>query len=350
MKYRLLGRSGLKVSELCLGAMTFGTDWGSFGASKAESRKVFDAFVEAGGNFIDTANRYTMGTSEKYVGEFTRAERERFVIATKYTLTMNPDDPNASGNHRKNLVQSVEASLKRLKMDYVDLLWLHAWDFMTPIEEVMRALDDLVRAGKTLYIGISDTPAWIVSRANTMAELRGWSRFIGLQIRYSLIDRTVERDLLPMARSLDIGVTAWAPIGGGILSGKYTRRSRQPRRYSADNPRISEILSPERMKIASAVEKLAKKIGRTPAQVALAWVRQKPGIIPIVGARTASQMRENLGCLAFELSESEMRKLDKASEIPLGFPHEFLESDVVKGLVYGNKLGSIVDHRKRLSS
>ncbi|MDP4163375.1 MAG: aldo/keto reductase, partial [Bacillota bacterium] len=213
MKYKLLGKSGLRVSELALGTMTFGEDWG-FGASKEESQKIFNAFVEAGGNFIDTAVNYTNGTSEKYVGEFIREQREQFVLATKYTLNTRPNDPNGGGNHRKNLVQSVEKSLKQLQTDYIDLLWLHAWDFMTPVEEVMRALDDLVRAGKILYVGISDTPAWIVSQANTLASLRGWTPFIGLQVEYNLLQRTPERDLLPMARALDIGVTAWAPMAG----------------------------------------------------------------------------------------------------------------------------------------
>ena len=200
MRYKLLGKSGLRVSELALGTMTFGEEWG-WGASKEECHAMFDAFAEAGGNFVDTANRYTEGTSEKLVGEFTAADRDHFVVATKYTLFTRRDDPNAAGNQRKNMVQSLEASLKRLGTGYVDLYWVHAWDFVTPIEEVMRGLDDLVRAGKILYIGISDTPAWIVSRANMLAELRGWSQFVGLQVRYSLLDRAGERDLLPMARA-----------------------------------------------------------------------------------------------------------------------------------------------------
>jgi len=200
MRYKLLGRSGLRVSELALGTMTFGEEWG-WGASKADSQKVFDAYAEAGGNFVDTANRYTEGTSEKFVGEFIHSDREHFVLATKYTLKMRDGDPNFSGNHRKNLVQSVNASLKRLNTDYIDLLWVHAWDFLTPVEEVMRGLDDLVRQGTVLYVGVSDTPAWIVAQANTLADLRGWTRFVGLQIQYSLVERTPERDLLPMARA-----------------------------------------------------------------------------------------------------------------------------------------------------
>ena len=229
MRYKLLGRSGLRVSELALGTMTFGPDWG-WGASKEESRRIFDAYADAGGNFIDTANRYTNGTAERYVGEFIAADRSHFVVATKYSLFTRRGDPNASGNSLKNMVQALEESLKRLAVDYVDLYYVHAWDFMTPVEEVMRGLDDLVRAGKVLYVGISDTPAWVVSQANTLADLRGWSRFVALQIRYSLLDRAVERDLLPMARAFDLAVTPWSVLGAGVLSGKYTAGPESPPR------------------------------------------------------------------------------------------------------------------------
>ena len=226
MRYKLLGNSGLRVSELCLGTMTFGEEWG-WGASKSECRKMFDMFVEAGGNFIDTANRYTEGTSEKFVGEFISDMREQIVLATKYTLYTKQGDPNAAGNHRKNMVQALENSLRRLKTDYIDLYWVHAYDYMTPVEEMMRALDDMVRAGKVLYIGVSDTPAWVVSQANTMAQLRGWTPFSALQIEYSLIARTPERDLLPMARAFDLAVTPWGAIGGGVLTGKYNKKKRE---------------------------------------------------------------------------------------------------------------------------
>jgi aryl-alcohol dehydrogenase-like predicted oxidoreductase len=222
MQYKLLGKSGLRVSELCLGTMTFGEDWG-WGSSKEESQRIYDVFREVGGNFIDTANVYTNGTSEKFLGEFIADQRDTVVLATKYTNGFGDKNPNGSGNQRKNMVQSVEASLKRLNTDYIDVLWLHIWDFMTPAEEVMRAFDDLVRAGKVLYIGVSDAPAWVVSQCNTLAELRGWTQFIGLQIEYSLIQRTPERELLPMARTLDIGVTAWSPLASGWLTGKYTK-------------------------------------------------------------------------------------------------------------------------------
>lgn len=222
MRYRLLGRTGLRGSEAFLGTMTFGEDWG-WGAPVKECRAMFTAYAETGGNVIDTANRYTEGSSERIVGELLGSERDRFVLATKYTLTMDGTDPNASGNHRENLARSVEASLRRLGTDYIDLLWVHIWDPNTPIEETMRALDDLVRAGKVLYIGISDAPAWLISRAQTMAELRGWTPFAGLQLPYSLVKRDIERELLPMAANLDLSVAAWSPLAADVLSGKFTR-------------------------------------------------------------------------------------------------------------------------------
>src|ERR1700747_1363321 len=229
MRYRLLGKSGLRVSELCLGTMTFGEDWG-WGSSKEESRKLYDTFLEAGGNFIDTANVYTNGTSERLLGEFMHGHRERLVLATKYTNAAPGTDPNAAGNQRKSIVQAVEASLKRLQTDYIDLYWLHIWVQMTPIEGGMRAFDVLVRQGKVLCAGVSDMPAWVVSRANTLAELRGWTPFVGLQIEYSLVERTPERELLPMARALGLAVTAWSPLASGLLTGKYLQKETEERR------------------------------------------------------------------------------------------------------------------------
>jgi len=297
VRYKLLGKSGLRVSELALGTMTFGEEWG-WGASKDECKRIFDAYAEAGGNFIDTANRYTEGTSEKYVGEFIHADREHFVLATKYTLKMRDGDPNLSGNQRKNMVQSLEASLRRLDTDTVDLYWVHAWDFMTPVEEVMRALDDLVRAGKVLYVGISDAPAWVVAQANMLADLRGWSRFVGMQLQYSLVERNIEREHLPLARANDIAVTAWGALGTGLLSGKYTRDAAAQGRLAQWGG------APEwKCKIAEAVTDLAQEIGHSPSQVALNWVRQQPGVvIPIVGAKRVEQAQDNLGCVAFTLS------------------------------------------------
>ena len=351
MRYKLLGKSGLRVSELCLGGMTFGEDWGSMlpGASKEEAKKIFDLFVSKGGNFIDTANIYQNGTSEKYVGEFISSERERFVVATKYTLTTNPNDPNASGNHRKNLVQSVEASLKRLNTHYIDLLWVHMWDPMTPIEEVMRSLDDLIRSGKILYIGISDVPAWVVSNANAIADLRSWSSFIGLQIMYNLIERSAERELLPMARALDIGVTVWSPLGGGVLSGKYNKQNtEEQKRFNDNNPMSASFVNERNISIATEVQTIAKEITKTPSQVALNWIRQqqkdKAVIIPIVGARTEVQVKDNLGCLDFELTREQLKRLDEKSKIQLGFPHDFM-SEAARIFLYGNTFSLIDNHR-----
>jgi aryl-alcohol dehydrogenase-like predicted oxidoreductase len=330
MRYKLLGHSGLRVSELALGTMTFGEDWG-WGASKEESGRIFDRFAEAGGNFIDTASNYTEGTSEEYVGEFVAPDRERFVVATKYTLTSRKDDPNAGGNHRKNMVQSLERSLRRLRTDYVDLLWLHMWDGMTPVEEVMRAFDELVRAGKVLYVGISDTPAWVVAQATTMADLRGWARPVAIQLPYSIADRDPERDLLPMAQAFDLAVTAWGVLSGGVLTGKYSSNAGDPRRYG-DEPQDERELG-----LAREVASVADEAGASPSQVAIAWVRrQQLGVlIPIIGARTEGQLKENLGSLELELTAEQLDRLDRASAIRLGFPHSFLASDHVRGLIFG---------------
>ncbi len=323
MKYRLLGNSGLRVSELALGAMTFGTeDWG---ADQAESRRVYDGFREAGGNFIDTANVYSAGRSESFLGEFIADERERIVLATKYTGITRGRDVNASGNSRKNMMDAVHASLTRLRTDYIDLYWVHVRDFMTPIEEVMRGLDDLVRQGKVLYVGISDTPAWEVARANTLAALRGWTPFVGLQVRYSLLDRAVERELLPMAKELDLAVTPWDTLGSGILTGKYNAGKDGRLASAKGRASLRGLVKDRDLTIAAEVMKVAEKIGRTPAQVALAWVRQGEGVvIPLVGARTREQLDDNLGCLEFELDPSDKTALDEASRIELGFPHDFL--------------------------
>lgn len=331
MRYKLLGRSGLRVSELALGTMTFGEEWG-WGASKEESRRIFEAYSQAGGNFIDTANRYTEGSSERFVGDFVRSDREHFVLASKYTLVTRQGDPNASGNHRKSLVQALDASLERLGTDYLDLYWLHAWDFTTPIEEVMRALDDQVRSGKILHIGVSDTPAWVVSRANAIAELRGWTPFTALQIEYSLIERTPERDLLPMARALDIAVMPWAPLAGGLLTGKYTaNRGEEDRRLKEGSGRLAE----RNVAIAKAVDGIAGELGRSPSQVALNWVHQQAGtIVPIVGTRREAQIRENLGALEWKLSDEHLARLSEVSRIELGFPHAFLQSPGVQNVVY----------------
>ncbi len=326
MKYRLMGNSGLRVSELALGAMTFGTkDWG---VEEEESRRVYDGYREAGGNFIDTANLYSQGRSETFLGEFLAEDRERIVLATKYTGATRSRDVNASGNSRKNMMEAVHASLKRLRTDYIDLYWVHARDFTTPIEEVMRGLDDLVRQGKVLYVGISDTPAWEVSRANMLAELRGWTAFVGLQIRYSLLDRSVERELLPMAKALDLSVTPWDTLGSGILTGKYNRDKTTKGRAA-----LRGQIRDRDLAIAEEVINVADEIGRTPAQVALNWVRQGLGVIvPLVGAKTREQLDDNLGCLEFELESAQIERLNEVSHIELGFPHDFLKDMTPKAV------------------
>lgn len=342
MHYKLFGKSGLRVSELALGTMTFGEDW-DWGASKEESQKIFNAYVEAGGNFIDTACNYTNGTSEEFVGEFVKANRDQFVVATKYTLrafNAHQKDPNLGGNHRKNMMQTVEASLKRMQTDYIDLLWLHMWDYTTPIEEVLRGMDDLVRAGKVLYVGISDTPAWVVSHAVAISELRGWSRFVGLQIPYHLGSRDPERDLLPMAKALDIAVTPWGILGSGALTGKYNNDTGEPKRF--------EEVGEKTLNLAERFGKVAEEIGKPPAQIATNWVRQQQhqaSIIPIIGARSEAQIKSNLECLNFELSAEELAKLDDVAGFEVGFPRSFLEDDFVRSLTFGETFAQLDNHR-----
>ena len=341
MRYKLLGKSGLRVSELALGTMTFGEDWG-WGASRDESRKIFDRFLEAGGNFIDTSVNYTYGTSEQFLGEFIQPERDHLVIATKYSLSRDWDDPNGGGNSRKNMMVSVETSLKRLNTEAIDLYYLHMWDDMTPVEEVMRGLDDLVRSGKVLYVGISDSPAWVVSRAQMLAELRGWSPFTGVQIPYSLIDRDVERALLPMAGELGLAVLAWGLLSGGLLTGKYEpSASDEPKRLSAD-----QELSEQARKVLAALDAVAQEIGRPMAQVAMNWVRQQQQqaqIIPILGARTARQLEDGLAILDWQLEPEHLSQLDQASAIDLGFPHGFLDGN---RYVFGNTYDRIDNHHR----
>ncbi|MGA2577629.1 MAG: aldo/keto reductase [Bryobacteraceae bacterium] len=336
MRYRLLGNSGLRVSEAALGTMTFGDDWG-WGSAKDEARKVYDAFREAGGNFIDTANLYTNGTSESFLGEFMQGHRQSVVMATKYTNAAPGTDPNAAGNQRKNMMQAVEASLKRLRTDYIDLYWVHIWDRITPVEEVMRGLDDLVRQGKVLYVGISDAPAWWIAQANTLAHLRGWTPFIGLQIEYSLIERTVERELIPMAKALNLGLTAWSPLASGVLSGKYHGQgSSEPGRLSSDMMK-GFLPEPERAgRIVAAVKTVSDQIGRSMAQIALAWLRYRSlPVIPIIGARKLSQLHDNLASFELTLSAEQLKALDEASRIELGFPHDFYAKEMVRTFIYG---------------
>jgi aryl-alcohol dehydrogenase-like predicted oxidoreductase len=330
MKYKLLGRSGLKVSELCLGTMGFGTENG-WGADKDASFAIMDGFASAGGNFIDTANMYKMGTSEKILGEYiSNHDRDYFVLATKYSLKDNDTNPNASGNNRKNMMRSIEESLKRLKTDFIDVLYLHIWDDITPIDEVLRGLDDLVRQGKVNYAAISDTPAWMVAKGNTMAELMGWSQLIALQIEYSLIQRTPERELIPMAKHFGITVTPWAPLGGGALTGKYLRGEQG--RVKAESNRRGERAEA----ITKVVMVIADELGVSPGNVALQWTRQQGfSCIPIVGATKLEQLQDNLKTIDVTLSDDQLKRLDEASAIQLGFPGDFFREDAVKMNTFG---------------
>jgi aryl-alcohol dehydrogenase-like predicted oxidoreductase len=320
LRYRLFGRSGLRVSELFLGAMTFG-EQGGVGAPVQECRRILDAYADAGGNVIDTAINYRGGASEEILGELLEGRRDRFVLATKYTVSRDAVDPNAAGNHRKNLRLSLETSLRRLRTDYVDIYWVHMWDRHTPVEETMRALDEHVRAGRILYVGISDTPAWLVSQANTLAAWHDWTAFAGLQAPYSLLQRDIERELLPMAEILGMTVAAWSPLGGGILSGKFARsqRPQSGTRIAAD------AITERQHKIAATVQAVAADIGATPAQVAIAWTRaQSPALHPIIGARDLDQLLDNLGAAQLDLPPEAVARLSAETEIDLGFPTTFI--------------------------
>jgi aryl-alcohol dehydrogenase-like predicted oxidoreductase len=340
-EYRLLGRSGLRVSPLALGTMTFGTDWG-WGADATESRRIFDLYVDLGGNFVDTSVNYTNGSSERLLGEFLHEKRERLVLATKFTLARDPGNPNSGGNHRLNMQRSVEQSLRQLGTDRIELFYLHGWDFTTQPEEVMRGLDDLVRTGKIVYAGICNTPAWRIAQMQTLAALRGWSPLIALQIEYSLIERTVEHELIPMAAALGMGVLPWSPLGGGVLTGKYTREdisdSREAR-VSATRKGVvasSGQLSERALGIARVVGTVAQEIGATPSQVALAWTLSNPAVTaPIIGARTIAQAKDNLGALGVVLSNEQRARLDAVSAPEAIFPARFLGRPLVQQLIFG---------------
>ncbi|MER6010802.1 aldo/keto reductase [Streptomyces bluensis] len=331
MRYRLLGRSGLRVSELFLGAMTFG-EQGGVGAPKEECARILDAYAAVGGNVIDTAVNYRGGESERIVGELLKGQRDRFVLSTKYTVSRDGSDPNAAGNHRKNLALSLETSLRRLDTDYVDIYWVHIWDRNTPVEETMRALDDAVRSGKVLYVGISDAPAWVVARANTLAEWRGWSPLSALQVSYSLLNRDAERELLPMAEAFGMSVAAWSPLQNGVLSGKYTRPGGvapgTATRLSAD------AIGDRERAVAQAVQEAADELGVTPAQVAISWTTARfPGVHPILGARRVEQLTDNLGAAGLVLPDDVVARLEEATDFRPGFPSEFIED--TSAWVYG---------------
>jgi aryl-alcohol dehydrogenase-like predicted oxidoreductase len=320
--YVTLGRSGLRVSPLCLGAMTFGEDLG-WGSSVEESQHIIDRYIELGGNFIDTANFYTKSHSEKIIGDHIgrhRARRDRLVIATKFSGNLYPGDPNGGGSGRKSIVSACENSLRRLQTDYIDLYWLHNWDAHTPIEETMAALEDLVRAGKVRYLGVSDTPAWKVVEANLTARFRGWTSFIGLQIEYSLLERSVEQELVPMARELGLGITPWSPLKSGALSGKYTRKNAG--QIKADRGFfIDGHLNEKAYAIVDALEVIAKAHDSTVARVAIAWLQAQPGVSStIIGARRLSQLEDNVKALDVKLTQDDLAKLDALTKPVFGFP------------------------------
>ncbi len=324
--YVSLGRSGLRVSPLCLGAMTFGEDLG-WGSSVETSNAILDAFVDRGGNFIDTANVYTRGHSEKILGDHVgrhSSKRDRLVIATKFFGNLFPSDPNGGGAGRKSLVAACEESLRRLQTSYIDLYWMHCEDMHTPIEETLRALDDLVRAGKVRYVGFSDTPAWKVAQAQTIAHFRGWAPLIALQIEYSLLERTVEGELLPMAQALGLGVTPWSPLKSGALSGKYTRENAG--KQKADRGAWTErALTEQAYRVLDVLQRVASEAGTTVARAAIAWVQGRAGVAStIIGARTLEQLENNLGALDVQLTQEHLKALDEVSAPTLDFPSAFL--------------------------
>lgn len=323
--FRMLGRSGLRVSPLCFGTMTMGQhrEWAT---PPDDCRRMIDMYTDAGGNFLDTANIYH---SEEVVGDCIAGRRDKFVVSTKYTFGMDEEDANYSGNNRKSLKRGVEDSLRKLKTDYIDLLFVHFWEFRTPVEELMRGLDDVTASGKVLYIAASNFPAWKIAQANTIADLRGWNRFIGVQARYSMVERTAERDIIPMSMDLGLTVLPWGPLGSGVLSGKYKAEDKvaADAKIDPDGTRRAQVvktgLTDRNLAIVSEVDTVAHELGATHAQVALRWLMQKPGRpLPVIGARTPDQLEDNMGAVAIELSDEQMERLDKVSEIELGYPHD----------------------------
>lgn len=342
-QYSLLGRSGLRVSPLCLGSMTFGTDWG-WGSPKETVTAIMDRYLEAGGNFIDTADGYTGGTSETLIGEYLAEtkRRDEVVLATKFTFSGRPGDPNAGGNGRKNIMRALDGSLRRLRTDWIDLYWLHVWDGLTPVEEVMTTLDALVRTGKVRYIGLSDVPAWYFARAQTLAELRGYERICALQLEYSLVERNIEREHLPAARALGVGLCPWSPLASGLLSGKYRRDGVSPRGEGRlevvrqwDNPAFQKLFTERNWGIVDVLTATAAELHKTPAEVALSWVARRPGVTStIIGATKLEQLEANLRALELELPPEHAAKLETATRPEAVHPYLFFDA-AVQGMVSG---------------
>jgi aryl-alcohol dehydrogenase-like predicted oxidoreductase len=342
-RYSLLGRSGLRVSPLCLGTMTFGTEWG-FGSPKETAHHLLDRYFAAGGNFLDTADYYTGGTSEAIIGEYFRERggRDRAVIATKFTLNASAGDPNAGGNGRKNVYRALEGSLRRLKTDYVDLYWLHAWDGITPVEEVVRTIDDLVRAGKVRHFGLSDVPAWYLARAQTIAELGGYERVCALQLEYSLLERNIEREHIPAAIELGMGVCPWSPLASGLLSGKYRRDGKKPQgdgrlavTAGKGNPMVEKFFTERSWGILDTLDAVSREVGRSHAQIALNWITRRPGVAStIIGATKPDQLEANLKSLEFELPPTLSAKLEAAGRPETVNPYLFF-TPAMSGLTTG---------------
>jgi aryl-alcohol dehydrogenase-like predicted oxidoreductase len=334
--YITLGRSGLRVSPLSLGTMTFGTEWG-WGSEEAQAREMFDRYVDMGGNFVDTANMYTSGKSEEMVGKFIREKnlRDRIVLATKFTFNTEQGNPNTGGNGRKNIYQALEASLQRLQTDHIDLYWLHAWDLVTPVEEVVATMTDLVRGGKIRYYGFSDTPAWYVARAQTLAEKEGKERLIALQLEYSLVERNIEREHIPAAQELGIGVCPWSPLAGGFLTGKYKRdgesgkgEGRLETTKDSGNPAFNKF-SGRNWRILEVLLDVAKKMNKPSAQVALNWVITQPGVTStIIGATKISQLNDNLQAAEFTIPDELRIRLDEVSALEAVHPYVFFGAEI----------------------
>ncbi|HLV87104.1 MAG TPA: aldo/keto reductase [Candidatus Sulfotelmatobacter sp.] len=339
--YTTLGRSGLRVSPLCLGTMTFGTEWG-WGADESISRSIFDRYLEAGGNFVDTADGYTGGKSEEMVGKFIadRKSRDKVVLATKFTFNTDPSNPNAGGNGRKNIYRALESSLRRLQTDFIDLYWLHAWDRITPVEEVISTLNDLVRQGKIRHYGFSDTPAWYVARAYTLAEKSAQEHLIALQLEYSLVERNIEREHIPAAQEFGLGVCPWSPLASGFLSGKYRRDAegssdgRLEKVKDSGNPGFQKFTE-QNWKILDVLLEVSREIGRPPAQIALNWVATQPGITStILGASKLTQLNDNLSSLEFTIPAELRRRLDDVSAPASIHPYVFFEP-FIQNMIHG---------------
>ncbi|MBL9013745.1 MAG: aldo/keto reductase [Myxococcales bacterium] len=342
--YSLLGRSGLRVSPLCLGTMTFGTEWG-WGVDARSAEQLMGTFLDAGGNFIDTADGYTGGSSESIIGDYLAASgrRDRVVLASKFSFAAVPGDPNSGGNGRKNIYRAVEGSLRRLKTDYLDLYWLHAWDGLTPVEEVMHALTDLVRAGKVRYLGLSDVPAWYFARAQTLAEQRGLERIAALQLEYSLVERNIEREHIPAAIELGAGVMPWSPLASGLLTGKYQRATNERAAGTGrldvvkdqGNPAFLKLFTERNWRIVDELSAVSRELGRPMAQVALAWVARRPGVVStIIGATKPEQLTANLGALALELPPALAARLDAIGEPEVVHPYLFFQPGM-RGMLQG---------------